>query len=123
VIQPLRVVDQADQRLLPGHLRQQAEHGQPDHEPIRRRPGGQAERGPQRVALRTWQLPGAVQQRRAQLMQAREGQLHLRLHTRRSRHPAPSRAPGHVVQQHGLAHARVAAHHQGPALTAPDRLE
>jgi len=28
-----------------------------------------------------------------------------------------------MVQQHGLADARVAAHHQGPALPGPDGLE
>jgi hypothetical protein len=80
VIQPLLVIDQADQRLFPGHLRQQAQHRQPDQEPVRRRPGGQAERDPQRILLRYRQVPGAVYHRRAQLMQAREGQLHLRLH-------------------------------------------
>ena len=31
---------------------QQAQHGQPDQEPVRRRPRGDAERGPQRVPLR-----------------------------------------------------------------------
>ena len=80
LIQPLLVVDQADQRPFPGYLRQQAQHGQPDQEPVRRRPGGLAERDPQRVALRYRQVPGAVYHRRAQLMQAREGKLHLRLH-------------------------------------------
>jgi len=80
LIEPLLVVDQADQRLFPGHLRQQAQHGQPDHEPVRRRPGGLAEGGPQRVPLRRRQVPGAAQHRRAQLMQAGEGQLHFRLH-------------------------------------------
>ena len=56
LVQPLLVVDHADQRPLPGHLRQQAQHGQPDQEPVRRRAGGQAERGPQRIALRRRQL-------------------------------------------------------------------
>src|SRR5215831_8411275 len=56
-------------------------------------------------------------------MQARERQLHFGLHAYRARHPAPSRLPGHVTQQHGLAHARVAAHHQAPALARPDRLD
>ena len=56
-------------------------------------------------------------------MQAGEGQLHLRLHAHRTRHPAPARLPGQVVQQHGLAHARVAAHYQGPALAAPDGID
>ena len=45
LVEPLRVVDQANQRLVPGGLRQQAEHGQPDQEPVRRRTGGDAERG------------------------------------------------------------------------------
>jgi hypothetical protein len=44
-VQPLLVVDQADQRALRGHLGQQVQHGQPDQEPVRRRPGSQAERG------------------------------------------------------------------------------
>ena len=123
LVQPLLVVDQADQRSFPGHLREQAQHGQPDQEPVRRRPGGQAERDPQRILLRHRQVPGAAQHRRAQLMQAREGQLHLRLHARRARHPAPARLPGHIVQQHRLAHARVAAHHQRPALATPDRID
>ena len=64
---------------------------------------------------------GAAQERRAHLMQAREGQLHLRLHAHRARHLAPQCALGQVIKQRSLAHARVAAHHQGPALAAPDR--
>ena len=123
VIQPLLVIDQADQRPLHIHLRQQALHGQPDQEPVWRRPGSQPERGPQRLPLRHWQLLGLVQHRRAQLMQTREGQLHLRLHASRARHPASSRPSGHVIQQHGLAYARVAVHHQGPALSGPGRLD
>ena len=122
VIQPLLVIDQADQRLFPGHLRQQAQHRQPDQEPVRRRPGGQAERDPQRVALRNRQMPGAAQHRRAQLMQAREGQLHLGLHPRHPCHLVPRRPPGQVFQQHSLTHARVANRHQGPALPRLDRL-
>ena len=35
VIQPLRVIDDAQQRTLLGHLREQAQHRQPDEEPIR----------------------------------------------------------------------------------------
>ena len=37
LVQPRRVVDHADQRALPGHVAEQAEHGQPDQEPVRRR--------------------------------------------------------------------------------------
>ena len=58
-------------------------------------------------------------------MQSREGQFHLRLHACRARHPAPRtrRPPGQVIHQYGLTHARIAAHHQGPALTGPDRVD
>ena len=37
-IQPLRVLDEAEQRALLRHGRQQAEHGQSDEEPLRHRP-------------------------------------------------------------------------------------
>jgi hypothetical protein len=58
-----------------------------------------------------------IQHRRAQLMQPREGQLHLRLHSHGPRYQAPCGPPGQVVKQCGLACARLTAHHQGPALT------
>ena len=60
-----------------------------------------------------------IQHRRAQLMQSREGELHFRLHARCPRYPAPRSPPGQVVQQRGLAHPRLTAHHQGPASTGP----
>ena len=114
----------ADQRELSGHLRQQAQHAQPDQEPVRRRPRGQAERGPQCLALWHRNLVSVTQHRRAQLMKPGERQLHLRLHAHRARHPAPRirRLPGQVLQQHGLPHARITAHHQHPALAVPDGL-
>ena len=44
---------------------------------------------------------------------AREGRFHLRLHAHRAP-PGTPRPAGQVVNQHGLAYARLAAHHQGP---------
>ena len=55
-------------------------------------------------------------------MQPGERQLHLRLHARRPRHPAPRRAPGQVVHQRGLAHPRLTADHQHPAPARPYRV-
>ena len=51
-IEPLRVVDDADERLLLGGVGQQAQDGQADQEAIRRGTGAHAERRVQRVALR-----------------------------------------------------------------------
>ena len=73
---------------------------------------GNAKRGPQRVVLQCRQPSGAAQHRPAQLVQPGKGQLHLPLHARCARHPAPriGGLPGQVVQQHGLAHARIATY-------------
>jgi hypothetical protein len=84
-IKPLRIIDNADERLFLGHLCQQAEHRQPDQKPIRHLPPTQAERPAERIALRARQTPQMVQHRRAELMQPGERELHLGLNTRRSR--------------------------------------
>jgi hypothetical protein len=55
-------------------------------------------------------------------MQSGEGQLHLRMHAGRPCYPASARPFGQVIQQHRLAHAGIAAHHQHPALTGADRV-
>ena len=74
---------------------------------------------PQRDALRIRKRLSVLQHRRAQLMQARERQLHFRLHASGPYYLAPWGPSGQVVQQSGLAHAGLTAHHQGPALTGP----
>jgi len=122
-IEPLLVIHQADQRLLPCHLRQQAQHGQADQEPVRRRPRTQAECGPERITLRNRQTLQAIQHRRAQLMQPGERELHLRLDTHCTLNTAARRPPGQVLQQRSLAHTRLADHHQCPALTRPDSID
>jgi hypothetical protein len=50
------------------------------------------------------------------------GELHLRLDTHSSRHPAARGVLDQVVEQCRLAHARLPAHHQGPALTGANRV-
>ena len=76
-IEPLRIVDQAHQRTRLGCLGQEAQHRQGDEEVIR---GGtllQPEGDPQRILLRAGQPVEPVEHGRAQLMQARERELHL----------------------------------------------
>ena len=79
-VEPLRVVDDAGQRVLLGGLRHQRQRGQSHQEPVGRRTRAQPEHGGERVALRDRQLVEVVQQGHAQLMEAAVGQLHLRLH-------------------------------------------
>ena len=90
-VEPLRVVDDAYERLLLGGVGQQAQDRQPDEEAIRWRSGAQAERRAQRVALRARQLPETVEHLRAQRMQAGERELHLGLDARRPGDPASLR--------------------------------
>jgi len=76
-VYPLLVIDQADQRLVAGHLSEQAQHGQPDQEPVWSWAGGHAERDPQGIALRPRKTVEVSQHRDAQLVQSGKGQLHL----------------------------------------------
>jgi hypothetical protein len=64
-----------------------------------------------------------MEHRRAQLMHAGEGELHLGLHTSRTRHHTARSMTGQVIQQRRLAHTDFAAHHQYPAFTRPDSFD
>ena len=98
VVQPLLVVDQADQRAFSGYLGQQAQYSQPHQEPVWRRTRREAERGLQRITLRDRNIAEVIQHRRAQLVQPGERKFHLRLHAHRACHPAAPRLPGQVLQ-------------------------
>ena len=121
-IEPLLVVHQADQRPLLGHVGEQAQDGQADEEEIRRRPGTDAERRPQRIALRNRQTLEAIEHRRQQLMQPGERELHLRLDTGGTRHaaiptPARPRTPAAPSCPRPARHARTSTR-LSPARTA-----
>ena len=112
-IQPLRVIDHAHQRLLLRHVGQQAQHRQSDQEPVRRLPGAHPENRGQRITLRDRQSIEVVQHRRAQLMQAGEGQFQFGVDTGRSCESAARPEPvRQVVQQGCLADAGLAAQYQ-----------
>ena len=92
--------------------------------PTRKRSGAsprpQTERGRQRVALRPGQAVQLAEQRRAQLVQAGERELHLRLDPDGPRDAAARRrCSTQVVQQRGLADPGVAAQHQAPGCRRP----
>jgi hypothetical protein len=65
VVEPLQVVDDAQQRLLLGGGGQQAQHGKPDQEPVRWVTRGHSERDLERNTLRRGQVGQARHERRA----------------------------------------------------------
>jgi hypothetical protein len=83
LVEPLRVIDHAQQRTFVGHLREQAQHRQPDEEPIRGGAVAQPEHDLERLTLRRRKRREPIEHRPAQLMQTPERQLHLRLHPHR----------------------------------------
>lgn len=78
-IEPLGILDQAQQRPVLGRGGQQAEHGQSHEEPLRRLAGRHSQRDAQGIALRCGDRVKEIEHRRAQLMDTREWQLPLGL--------------------------------------------
>src|SRR3954454_8580404 len=117
-VEPLRIVDDAKQGALLGHRREQTEYGQGHEERVRRGAEGDAQRDAQRVALRLWDGDGvgAREQWRAELMQAGERKLHLRLNPCDLRDVKVGRLPNRMPQQRGLADARLTANNEHSAL-------
>jgi hypothetical protein len=122
-IEPLLVVDKAEERLLIGDLSQQAQAGERHHEAIRRRAATHAERRPQRVTLRNRQTVDALQPRRTELMQTSKRELHLGFHAHRAQDSTTRRLIERVVQQRRLAHTRLPAQHQRLALAPANGLD
>jgi hypothetical protein len=102
LIQPLSVIDDTQKRPLLGHLREQAQHGQPDEEPIRGDAGAQPEHDLQCLTLRSRKPREPSEHRCAQLMQTGVGQLHLGLHPDRPRDLDVRRRLDQVLQQRRL---------------------
>ena len=122
-IQPLGVIDQADQRPRGGILGQQAQHRQAHHEPVRSRPRRQPERHLQRALLRLRQRGQAAQHRRAELVQRRERQLHLGLHAVDLNQPAARGLARAVAHQRGLADPRLTPDDEHRTLTATNTVQ
>ena len=118
-VEPLRVVDDAQQRPVPRRLGAQAEHCEADEESIGWVAGAEAEGGAQRFALGAGQRIKVVQQRRAELLQPGVGELHLGLGARRSDDVAPGCLVHQILQQRGLADPGFPAQHEhrAPART------
>ena len=119
LVEPLRVIDQAGQRLVLRRGGQQAQHRQPDQETIRSLPLPHPERDRQRVALRPRQLVQPSEHRHAQLVQSGERELHLRLDAPGPDHAKAQRPASRIIQQRRLADPGLAAHDQHGAAASP----
>ena len=80
LVEPLRVIDDAEQGLIVGGCGHQAQHRQPDQETVRRCPDAAAKGDVQCLALWFRKFIKVIQQRCAQLLQSGEGELHVGLH-------------------------------------------
>jgi hypothetical protein len=122
-VEPLGVVDQADQGLRGGDLGQQAQHGQAEQKPIRDFPHCETEGQTQGLLLRLRERLVLPQHRRAQLMQGRERQLQLGLDTGDLSDLAARCLAGAVLQQGSLSDPRFSTEDQHRALALVDGLE
>ena len=87
MVQPLRIVDDAQKRTLFRRLRQQRQGRQGDQESIRRRTRTELEDCCERVALWGRQSLETIDHGRAELMQGGERELHLGFHPGGADHP------------------------------------
>ena len=115
LVEPLRVVDDANKRLLLGHLGEQRQRGKADEEPVGGSTDDKSEHRGEGVALRGGQPLEVTQHRSAELMEAAVGELHLRLDADGPRDLPAGDTVGEVVQQRALAHARLAPQDCDPA--------
>jgi hypothetical protein len=116
-VEPLRVVDDADQGSVFRDVGEQTQDREADAKPIRRIAVAHTERGAQRIALRVGKALDTIHERRAQLLQTRVGELHLGLDSGRSGDGAPRRVLRQILQQRTLANPGLPTQHQRPAQT------
>jgi hypothetical protein len=118
VVEPLRVVDHAQERLLVSGFGEETEYCEPDGERARRRSRDQPECDSERVALRVGKTVDELEDRRAELVQRRVVEIEL---------PFDARSPDDVkvfggldgvLEQRRLANAGVSVHHEDGAVAA-----
>jgi hypothetical protein len=121
LIQPLRVIDDTEQRTLLSHLGEQGQHPQPDKKPIRRGAGAQPKHDFKGLSLWRGKPRSPIEQRCAQLLQAGVRQLHLRLNPHRPNDGQLRRRLDQVLQQRRLPDPSLPSQNQRSTLSAADR--
>jgi hypothetical protein len=123
LVEPLRVVDDTDQRPVPGGLGQQGQYRQAYEERLRWRASHQAEHDLKRLAARRRQPVEVGEKRPAELMEGGVRQLALRLDPGRPCHGQVTGRRRHVVQQRRLADTGLAEQEQRTAAALAYRAE
>src|SRR5262249_37525643 len=103
------------------YVREQAQHRQPDEEPVGGCARAQSKHRPERLSLRLWEPREPVEKWSAQLMEAGIRQLHLRLRPDCPEDREIRRRVDNVPQQRRLPHPGLTPQDQRPALAAADR--
>ena len=116
VVEPVCIIDHAEQRAFLGHVGEQCQHGEPDHEPVGGRAGLMAEHRGEGASLRGGEPIEVIQHRRTELVQPAERELHLRLDADGGGDAPVRSALGDEVEQRALAGSGVAAQYDHPAL-------
>jgi hypothetical protein len=111
----VRVVDGDEQRPLLGGRAQQPEHGDRDREAVVRRRRAERERRAQGGRLLLGQRVGEVEQRPDDLEQPGVRDLGLALVATGAQDAEPFGLAEHLLEQRGLADARLAGHDDGEA--------
>jgi hypothetical protein len=122
-VEPLRVVDDAQERLLRCHRREERQRRKPDHHPVDARGFFESERDPQRVALTGREDLELVHERMHELMQAGIPELHLGFDPDQAQHAQISGCDNRRIEQRSLADPGLAAHHQRGAESTADRVQ
>ena len=113
-IQPVKVVDDDEQRAARRRLTEQRQRCTQHREAVRCRAGTDAERNLEHTATGPWDAPQIVGQRIDELVEAGEADVRLVLHSAAMDH-ADTVHRGHLrrrVQQCRLAHSRLARQHE-----------
>jgi hypothetical protein len=111
----MRVIDDAQKRLLLGNLGEQAQDRQADQELIRCRPGAEPERDVKSFVLGLRQAIREVEEWSTQLLSRCERELHLSLDPDGPGDPKLGCSLDRILEERGLADARLAVDDQYPA--------
>jgi glyoxylase-like metal-dependent hydrolase (beta-lactamase superfamily II) len=123
VVEPLRVVDDTQQLLLSGRLREETESGEADEKWTWRRALANPERDTERVALGIWKRVKKTEDRLAKPLQSRVVERHLRLYAGGANNAKIAPRLDRELKQRGLPDPGVSLHHQDSAVTVSRRSE